>query len=254
MRSDVADALGFARFQREIALVAGLQHPHILPLYDSGESAGSLYYVMPYIEGESLDDRLARDHRLPLGEALRLAREVGDALAHAHARGVIHRDVKPANVLLADGHALIGDFGIARGERRHAGRRLTDDGFTVGTPAYMSPEQACGDPVDARTDIYSLGCVMYEMIAGHPPFAASRASSALAQRFLETPAPLCEIRSGVPETVQTVVDTALARSPDDRFPTAADFVRAIDDAAARLERSRPSGGWNRIRQWLGAKP
>ena len=157
VRSDAADANALARFQREIALVAGLQHPHILPLYDSGESGGSLYYVMPYIAGQSLRERLDAGHALPLGEALRIAREAGDALAHAHAHGVIHRDVKPANILLSGGHALVGDFGIARGTPRAAGRRLTDDGFAVGTPAYMSPEQACGDPVDARSERVQSG-------------------------------------------------------------------------------------------------
>jgi hypothetical protein len=253
VRADVADAIGFARFQREIALVASLQHPHILPLYDSGETAGSLYYVMPYIEGESLNERLARDRRLPLGEALRTAREVGDALAHAHARGVIHRDVKPANILLTGGHALIGDFGIARGERRTADRRLTDDGYSVGTPAYMSPEQACGDAVDARSDIYSLGCVLYEMIAGRAPFPGSRSSSALAQRFLETPASLREIRAGVPENVEQIVNTTLARIPVDRFPDAAALVRALDEAAAAHVEGPPHiGGWTRFRRWLGA--
>ncbi len=249
VRSDAADANALARFQREIALVASLQHPHILPLYDSGESGGSLYYVMPYITGQSLREHLDAKHALPLGEALRIAREAGDALAHAHAHGVIHRDVKPANILLSGGHALVGDFGIARGAPRAAGRRLTDDGYAVGTPAYMSPEQACGDPVDARSDEYSLACVLYEMLAGAPPFPGSRGQSALAQRFLADAPPLGEKRPDAPASVARAVATALARAPAERFTGVAEFLAAFEDTAA--EGAPAATRFTRMRRWLG---
>ena len=247
VRADAADAHGLARFQREIALVASLQHPHILPLHDSGESGGSLYYVMPYIAGQSLRERLAAGQGLPLGEALRLAREAGDALAYAHAHGVIHRDVKPANILLSGGHALVADFGIASGAARTAGRRLTDDGYAVGTPAYMSPEQASGDPVDARSDEYSLACVIYEMLTGAPPFPGSRTESALAQRFLADAPPLGNKRPDAPPAVARAVATALARNPGDRFPTVADFLSALDPPAA----APAVTPFSRVRRWLG---
>ena len=248
VRSDAADAHGLARFQREIELVARLQHPHILPLHDSGESGGSLYYVMPYIAGQSLRERLAAEHALPLGEALRLAREAGDALAHAHAHGIIHRDVKPANILLSGGHALVADFGIASGASRAAGRRLTDDGYAVGTPAYMSPEQASGDPVDARSDEYSLACVLYEMLAGAPPFPGSRTESALAQRFLADAPPLGGKRSDVPPAVARAVATALARTPSERFPGIAEFLAALESPAGD---GTPATRLSRVRRWLG---
>ena len=247
VRSDAADAHGLARFQREIAVVAGLQHPHILPLYDSGESGGSLYYVMPYIAGESLRERLAAAHILPLGEALRLAREAGDALAYAHAHGVIHRDVKPANILLSGGHALVADFGIARGAPHPSGRRLTDDGYAVGTPAYMSPEQASGDPVDARSDEYSLACVLYEMLAGAPPFPGSRTESALAQRFLADAPPLGDKRPDAPPAVARAVATALARVPAARYPGVAEFLAALEAPTD----APPAIRFSRVRRWLG---
>lgn len=248
VRSDAADAHGLARFQREIALVASLQHPHILPLHDSGESGGSLYYVMPYIAGQSLRERLTADRELPLGEALRLTREAGDALAYAHAHGIIHRDVKPANILLSGGHALVADFGIASGASRTAGRRLTDDGYAVGTPAYMSPEQACGDPVDARSDEYSLACVLYEMLAGAPPFPGSHTESALAQRFLAEAPPLGDKRADAPPAVARAVARALARTPSDRFPGVADFLAALD---APRDDGTPATPLARVRRWLG---
>jgi len=250
VRSDAADANALARFQREIALVASLQHPHILPLYDSGESGGSLYYVMPYIAGQSLRERLDAEHALPLGEALRIAREAGDALAHAHAHGVIHRDVKPANILLSGGHALVGDFGIARGAPRAAGRRLTDDGYAVGTPAYMSPEQACGDPVDARSDEYSLACVLYEMLAGAAPFPGSRGQSTLAQRFVADAPPLGEKRPDVPAPVARAVATALARSPSERFTGVAEFLAAFENTSPG-EGGPAATRFSRVRRWFG---
>ena len=181
LRPELVHALGPERFLREIATTANLHHPHILPLYDSGRTAepsgALLYYVMPFVEGESLRDRLKREKQLPLDDALRIAREVADALSYAHGHGVIHRDIKPENILLESGHALVADFGIARAVSTAGADRLTDTGLALGTPAYMSPEQAAGDrDVDGRTDLYSLGCVLYEMLAGQPPFSGPDSS------------------------------------------------------------------------------
>jgi serine/threonine-protein kinase len=175
---EVAAAIGPERFLGEIATVARLTHPHILPMHDSGIADGLLYYVMPYVEGESLRDRLAREKQLPLEDALRIAREVADALSYAHSRGLIHRDIKPENILLQEGHAVVADFGIARTAAAAGGEKLTATGIAVGTPAYMSPEQAAGGrDLDGRSDLYSLGCALYEMLAGVPPFAGATAES-----------------------------------------------------------------------------
>ena len=171
LRPELATALGPERFVREIEIAARLTHPNILPLHDSGEAGGLLYYVMPYVEGESLRSRLAREGPLPLDQALEIAREVADALGYAHAHGVVHRDIKPENILLQSGHAVVADFGIARAIWEVAGDRLTETGIAVGSPAYMSPEQAGAEAhIDGRSDIYALGCVLYEMLAGEPPF------------------------------------------------------------------------------------
>jgi eukaryotic-like serine/threonine-protein kinase len=180
LRPELAAALGPERFLREIETTAGLRHPHILPLFDSGEAAGFLYYVMPYVEGESLEDRIARERQLSLDDAVRIAREVADALSYAHAHGVVHRDIKPGNILLEGGHAVVADFGIARAVRAAGDERLTQTGMAVGTPTYMSPEQASGETeVDGRSDLYSLACVLYEMLAGQPPFTGPTAESVL---------------------------------------------------------------------------
>src|SRR5436309_13768341 len=171
LKPELAAALGQERFLREIDTAARLNHPHILPLHDSGEAEGFLFYVMPYVEGESLRDRLTRERQLPLGDALQITREVADALSYAHSHDVVHRDVKPENILLSGGHAVVVDFGIGRAITAAGGDRLTESGISVGTPAYMSPEQATGDTqLDGRSDLYSLACVLYEMLAGHPPF------------------------------------------------------------------------------------
>src|SRR4051812_34839804 len=173
LREELAAAIGAERFLEEIRVTASLQHPHILPLFDSGSAEGLLWYVMPFAEGETLRARLAREGRLPVAEAVRLAREVADALDHAHARGVVHRDVKPENVLLLGGHALVADFGIALALEHAGGERLTRTGLTLGTPQYMAPEQAAGErALDARVDVYALGAVLYEMLAGAPPLVA----------------------------------------------------------------------------------
>ena len=203
-----------------------------MTVLDSGESAGGhLWFTMPYIEGESLRDRLAREGQLPIADAVRLTREAALALDFAHRQGVVHRDVKPENILLVDGQALVADFGIARALDRGTGPQLTETGMSVGTPAYMSPEQAAGDKgVDARTDIYSLGTVLYEMLAGETPFAAPTPQAMIARRFTETPRPLQQVRETVPEAVAQAVARALAKAPADRFATAAEFARALDPA------------------------
>ncbi len=240
LHPELAATLGPERFLREIRLAARLQHPHILTVLDSGDAAGQLWFTMPYVEGETLRDRLRREGQLPLDDALRIAQETADALDYAHQHGVIHRDIKPENILLAGRHALVADFGIARalGAAGAPGagattreQRLTETGMSVGTPAYMSPEQASGDrEVDARSDIYSLGCVLYEMLAGEPPFTGPTAQAILLRKFTENPRLLRAIRDTVPEPIEQAVARALARSPADRFPSAADFRRVLEPA------------------------
>ena len=230
VRPDVAAALGSERFLREIDLAASLTHPHILPLYDSGEAGGFLYYVMPYVEGESLRAKLDREKQLPLEDALRIAREVADALSHAHGRGIVHRDIKPANILLESDHAVVADFGIAHGVSAATGETLTAltaTGMTIGTPAYMSPEQAAGSKtLDGRSDLYSLGCVLYEMLAGQPPFTGPTAESLVHQHLSVTPRPITETRPSVPNWVASALQRALAKAPADRF-SAALFIAAL---------------------------
>jgi serine/threonine-protein kinase len=228
LHPDLAVAIGAARFLREIEIAAKLTHPHILPLHDSGEADGFLYYVMPYIEGETMRGRLRREKQLSLDEALQITREVADGLSHAHSLGVVHRDIKPENILLTSGHAVVADFGIARAITEAGGERLTETGLSVGTPAYMSPEQAMGQQdVDARSDIYSLGCVAYEMLAGDPPFAGTNPQAILARKTLEPPPPLRTVRDTVPAAVEQPILKALAKVPADRFATAAQFRDAL---------------------------
>ncbi|MDQ3998233.1 MAG: protein kinase, partial [Gemmatimonadota bacterium] len=227
---EVGAVIGRDRLAREILVTARLQHPHILPLHDSGEADGRLYYVMPYVAGESLRARLTRESRLAVDETLRLAREVADALDHAHARGVVHRDIKPENILLADGHAMVADFGIAKAlsAAATATGSITATSTIVGTPAYMAPEQVAGDTsVDGRSDIFSLGCVVYEMLAGRPPWIATTTQALLARRFTEEPTSLRVVRPEVTAAVDHAVRRALASEPDARFPTAGDFVTAL---------------------------
>jgi eukaryotic-like serine/threonine-protein kinase len=231
LRPELAAVLGPDRFLREIETAARLTHPHILPLHDSGEIDGLFYFVMPYVEGESLRDRLTRESRLPLAEAVRLAREVADAVSHAHAMGVIHRDIKPANILLAAGHALIADFGIARALDAAGGERLTETGVTIGTPAYMSPEQAtASNRVGIGSDVYSLGCAVYEMLGGQPPFTGRTPQAVLARHARDPVPPLTTLNPEVPAAVQEVVFRALAKSPADRFATAQAFGDALEQA------------------------
>ena len=238
---EIALAIGAERFQREIRIAARLQHPHILPVFDSGEvDAGGkplFYYTMPFVEGETLRARLEREGALPAEAALRLTREIADALDHAHRHGVIHRDVKPENILVSDGHALLADFGIAKAVA-DAGDRLTATGLSLGTPAYMSPEQATADHrIDARTDIYSLGCVLHEMLAGEPPFTGPSAQAVIAKRFASPPPLLRTVRPQVPESVDTALARALAIAPADRFSTASEFAAALGVAAPAARRT-----------------
>ena len=226
LRPEIAPMLGVERFQREIAVVSTLQHPHILPLYDSGEVPGPgeaplLFYVMPYIAGESLRARLAREKQLPLEDALALARDVAGALDYAHRHGVVHRDIKPENILLSENQAIVADFGIARAFGAAGSDRLTETGMSIGTPAYMSPEQSTGEgSIDGRSDIYSLGCVLYEMLAGEPPYTGSTAQALIAKR-LSIPVPhLRTFREDLPLHIERAVRKALAKVPADRFATA----------------------------------
>jgi eukaryotic-like serine/threonine-protein kinase len=233
LHSDLAHALGAERFLREIEVAANLTHPHILPLHDSGEAAGLLYYVMPYVEGESLRDRLRRETQLPVDEALQIAREVADALAYAHGQGVIHRDIKPENILLGAGHAQVADFGIARALSQADSARLTESGMAIGTAAYMSPEQAsAASHIDGRSDVYSLGCVVYEMLAGEPPYTGPTAQAIIAKRFSDPVPQVRRVRPSVPGHVDRAVARALAPVPADRFATAAEFAWALRPSPA----------------------
>ena len=231
VRPDLAAAVGGERFLREIETTARLAHPHVLPLLDSGEAAGVLYYAMPYVAGESLRARLTRERQLPVDDALRIAREVADALDYAHRQGVVHRDVKPENILLEDGHAVVADFGIARAITTAGGERLAETltaTGAVGTPAYMSPEQSAGArEVDGRSDVYALGCVLYELLAGEPPFTGPTAESVIRQHLTAAAPPLTGLCPTLPPAVAVAVTRALAKGPADRFSTAAQFADAL---------------------------
>jgi serine/threonine protein kinase/Flp pilus assembly protein TadD len=228
LHPELAASLGPERFLREIKVAARLNHPHIVPLHDSGQAGDLLYYVMPFVEGESLRHRLNRERQLPLEDALQIARNVGAALDYAHRQGVVHRDIKPENVMLHEGEALVTDFGIAKAVTAAANENLTQTGSAVGTPAYMSPEQAAGDAeLDGRSDVYSLGCVLYEMLAGTAPFTGPTAQAIMSKRFSETPPPVRAARAAVSESVETALTRALARVPADRFATASQFAQAL---------------------------
>jgi len=252
LRPELAAALGSERFLREIETTANLRHPHILPLFDSGIAtspiaqspnrpiAEYLFYVMPLVEGESLRSRLDREKQLPLEDALRIAREVADALSYAHGRGVIHRDIKPENILLESGHAVVADFGIAKALSAAGGERLTETGLTIGTPKYMSPEQAAGEQdLDGRSDLYSLACVLYEMLTGEPPFTGPTAESVVRQHMVAEPRPVSQLRPAVPPAIADVVTRALAKNPADRFSPAAHFASALAPAASAVPSARP---------------
>ena len=237
LRSDVAQTVGSERFLREIQLAARLAHPHILPLYDSGDAGGVLYFVMPNVEGQSLRERLERGP-MPVEDAVRVATEVAGALDYAHRHGVVHRDIKPENIMLHDGHALVADFGIGKALSAVEGDGFTQAGMSVGTPAYMSPEQASGESVDGRSDTYSLGCVLYEMLVGEAPFTGSTMQAVIAKRFIQTPADVTALRGGIPRPVARAVHRALARTPIDRYDTAAEFAAALHEVDLAPEASR----------------
>jgi TolB-like protein/Tfp pilus assembly protein PilF/tRNA A-37 threonylcarbamoyl transferase component Bud32 len=229
---ELAASVGTERFLREIRVVARLSHPHILPLFDSGEAEGLLYYVMPYVPGESLRQRLEREGRLPVASAVRIACQVGLALDYAHRHGVVHRDIKPENILLDGDEAIVADFGIATAREAASEERLTEAGLAVGTPAYMSPEQAGGAPqVDGRSDIYSLGCVLYEMLCGAPPFTGPTPQAVMAQQVLATLSPVRARREDVPQAVELALAKALAKEPADRFATAAELTVSLEGSA-----------------------
>jgi len=232
LRPELAAVIGAERFLAEIKTTAALQHPHILPLFDSGQADGFLFYVMPLIEGESLRDRLNREHQLPVDDSVRLAKEIGSALDYAHRHGVIHRDIKPENILLHDGAALVADFGIALAVSHADGNRMTETGLSLGTPGYMSPEQATGERgLDARSDVYSLGCLLYEMLAGEPPHTGPTVQAVIAAVVTKEPARLSERRRSVPLYIDAAVHKALAKLPADRFASADAFVRALSEPA-----------------------
>ena len=227
LRPELSATLAAERFLLEIETAAKLTHPHILPVHDSGETDGVFFYVMPLVEGETLQDRLRDGGRLPVDEALRLTREVAGALAYAHKQGIVHRDIKPANILLQGGHALVADFGIARALDR-GGAALTQIGYSVGTPQYMSPEQALGEQnVDGRADIYSLGCVLYESLAGTPAFEGPTAQAVLSKSITEDPQPLHSKLSDVPAVLERVVQRAMAKEPADRYQNAEELADAL---------------------------
>ena len=233
LKPELAAVVGAERFLVEIDTTANLQHPHILPLFDSGEAGHLLYYVMPYVQGESLRDRLDKKGRLPLDEALALTKDVAAALTYAHAQGVIHRDIKPANVLIEDGEALVADFGIARAASTADRAQLTATGLSLGTPAYMSPEQIGGEEtIDGRSDTYALGCLLYEMLVGAPPFTGTT-TQAIVAKTLTSPAPsVRDARPDVPKAIDDAIAKALAKRPEDRFESPRDLYDAC--AVARV--------------------
>ena len=227
LNPELSASIGAGRFEREIKLAARLQHPHILGLYDSGEADKLLFYVMPYVKGESLRDRLEREGQLPIEDAIQIALEVADALGHAHSQGIVHRDIKPENILLSGGHALVADFGIARAATEAGGSKLTQTGMALGTPVYMAPEQAVGDTVGPTTDLYSLGCVLYEMLAGEPPFLAKSAQALMARHAMEAVPSVRIVRNTVPEEVEDAIFASMAKVAADRPQSAAQFAELL---------------------------
>jgi serine/threonine-protein kinase len=259
LRPELSAVIGAERFLAEIKLTANLQHPHILPLFDSGEADAHLFYVMPFVEGESLRARLTREKQLPVPEAVRIATEVASALDYAHRHGVVHRDIKPENILLHDGRALVADFGIALAASKAGGNRMTETGMSLGTPHYMSPEQAMGErEITARSDIYALGCVLYEMLTAEPPFEGATAQAIVARVLTESPRSLRPQRKSVPPHVEAAVLTALEKLPADRFESAKAFAEALGDPGfgggltgtrTVFSRAAPGSGTS-VRRWL----
>ena len=250
LKPELSAVIGSERFLREIEIAATLQHPHILPLYDSGQAGGLLYYVMPFAEGESLRQRLAREQQLPLDAALQITREVGRALQYAHECGVIHRDIKPENIMLSGGQAVVADFGIARALGAANAEQLTLSGMTIGTPQYMSPEQAGGEKVDGRSDEYSLACTLYEMLIGQPPFTGPSSQAVIARHLLEPVPSLRVVRQTVPKAVEGAIVQAMAKLPADRFASIQQFLNALD---ASDSTSMPSAVPARRERWVGSR-
>ncbi len=251
LHPDLAASLGAERFQREIRLAAKLQHPHILGVYDSGSVDEYLWFSMPFVDGESLRDRLNREGQLTIPEAVRITREAALALDYAHRHGVVHRDIKPENILLTDGQAMVADFGIARA-MQNGGESLTQTGMSIGTPAYMSPEQASGERnVDARTDVYSLGCVLYEMLAGEAPFSGPTAQAVIMRVMTENARSLSAVRSTVSPQLAAVIVQAMAKSPADRFATSAEFAHALESSAVTTASMPSAQAPTRRPKWLG---
>ena len=259
LRPELAAVIGAERFLSEIKTTANLQHPHILPLFDSGAADSFLFYVMPFIEGESLRDRLNREKQLPINDAVRIATEVAGALDYAHRHNVIHRDIKPENILLHDGRALVADFGIALAASKAGGTRMTETGMSLGTPTYMSPEQAMGErDITARSDVYALGCVLYESLTGEPPFTGPTAQAIVAKVLTAAPVPPTELRKTIPASVETAVLVALEKLPADRFTSAAEFAVALAGGSTAQTHTRSTrapavvaGPWRRLSAILG---
>lgn len=257
LHPDLSASIGAERFEREIKLAAKLQHPHILGLYDSGSADGLLYYVMPFVKGESLRDRLDREGMLPVEDALQITLEVASALGHAHEKGIVHRDIKPENILLSGEHSLVADFGIARAATEAGQQKLTQTGMAVGTPVYMAPEQSTGDAVGPTADIYSLGCMLYEMLAGEPPFNGPNAMAIMARHLMEVPPSVRVVRSTVPEEVEEAIYLALNKAPVDRPQTAAAFAELVGmpigaTSTMRIMRATPGGRRTRMTAAMGA--
>jgi tetratricopeptide (TPR) repeat protein len=251
LRPELATALGPERFLREVRITARLNHPHILPLLESGEADGIVFYAMPFVEGESLRERLAKEKQLPLDDALQITREVADALSYAHDHGVVHRDIKPENILLESGHAVVADFGIARAITAAGGGRLTETGIAMGTPAYMSPEQAVGSKeLDGRSDLYSLAAVLYEMLAGEPPHTGASAQAVIAKLLTERPMGLRVVRDTVPVEIEGAVAKALSKTPADRFASLGSFAAALTPPGVPPTRSARTRATESRKVWI----
>ncbi len=249
LRPELMAVVGADRFLAEIRTTANLQHPHILGLIDSGMVDGTAFYVMPFVDGESLRDRLVRDRQLPIDDAVRIVREVALALDYAHRQGVVHRDITPENILLQDGQAMVADFGIALAASTAVDGRMTETGMSLGTPQYMSPEQAMGErEITARSDLYSLGCVLYELLTGEPPFSGPTAQAIVAKVMASTPEPVTTLRRTVPPHVAAAIDVALEKVPADRFKTALDFAAALAGTGPGVPRRAPDPRGGRSRR------